>query len=58
MGYGWSKIVIENIIVRNGKLTYGVSCDKDLTGRLFTGRWLSAVDFKLERVGELPANEQ
>lgn len=54
MGYGWSKIVIEDIIVRDGKLTYGVSCDKDLTGRPFTGRWLSAVDFVLERVGDLP----
>ena len=54
MGYGWNRIVIEGIIVRDGKLTYGVSCDKDLTGRLFTGRWLSAVDFVLERVGDLP----
>lgn len=58
MGYGWSKIEINNIIVRDGKLTYGVSCDKDFTGRQFTGRWLSAVDFKLERTGDLPANEQ
>ena len=54
MGYGWSKIVIDGIFVRDGKLTYGVSCDKDLTGHQFTGRWLSAVDFKLERVGDLP----
>ena len=58
MGYGWNRIVIDGIIVRDGKVTYGVSCDKDLTGHQFTGRWLSAVDFKLERVGELPANEQ
>ncbi len=58
MGYGWNRIVIDDIVVRDGKLTYGVSCDKDFTGRQFTGRWLSAVDFKLERVGELPANEQ
>ena len=54
MGYGWSKIVIDGIIVHDGKLTYGVSCDKDFTGRQFTGRWLSAVDFKLERTGDLP----
>lgn len=54
MGYGWNRIVIEGIIVRDGKLTYGVSCDKDLTGHQFTGRWLSAVDFVLERVGDLP----
>ena len=53
MGYGWSKIVIDNIIVRDGKLTYGVSCDSDFTGKQFTGRWLSAVDFVLERTGEL-----
>lgn len=54
MGYGWSKIVIDNIVVRDGKLTYGVSCDSDLTGHPFKGRWLSAVDFVLERVGDLP----
>ena len=54
MGYGWSKIVIDGIIVRDGKVTYGVSCDKDLTGQPFTGRWLSAVDFVLERVVDLP----
>ncbi len=54
MGYGWNKIVIDNIIVRDGKLTYGVSCDEDFTGRPFTGHWLSAVDFVLERTGELP----
>ena len=54
MGYGWNRIVIDGIIIRDGKLTYGVSCDKDFTGRPFTGRWLSAVDFVLERVGDLP----
>lgn len=54
MGYGWNRIVIDGIIVRDGKVTYGVSCDKDLTGHQFTGRWLSAVDFKLERTGDLP----
>lgn len=58
MGYGWNKIEINNIIVRDGKITYGVSCDPDLTHHPFKGRWLSAVDFKLERVGDLPANEQ
>lgn len=55
MGYGWSKIVIDNIEVRNGTLTYGVSCDSDFTGKQFTGRWLSAVGFVLERVGDLPS---
>ena len=55
MGYGWSKIVIEDIIVRDGTLTYGVSCDEDFTGKHFTGRWLSAVDFVLERTGDLPS---
>jgi len=53
MGYGWSKVVIDGIEVRNGTLTYGVSCDPDFTGHPFKGRWLSAVDFVLERVGEL-----
>ena len=54
MGYGWSKIVIDYIEVRNGTLTYGVSSDSDFTGKQFTGRWLSAVDFVLERTGDLP----
>ena len=54
MGYGWSLIVIDNIVVRDGKLTYGVSTDPDVTGQTFKQRWLSAVDFVLERVGELP----
>ena len=54
MGYGWSKIVIDGIEVRNGTLTYGVSSDSDFTGKQFTGRWLSAVDFVLERTGDLP----
>ena len=58
MGYGWNKVVIDGIEVRDGKLTYGVSCDPDFTGKQFMGRWLSAVDFVLERVGDLPANEQ
>lgn len=58
MGYGWNKVVIDGIEVRDGKLTYGVSCDPDFTGHPFKGGWLSAVDFVLERVGDLPANEQ
>lgn len=58
MGYGWNKVVIDGIEVRDGKLTYGVSCDPDFTGHPFKGCWLSAVDFVLERVGDLPANEQ
>ena len=58
MGYGWNKVVIDGIKVRDGKLTYGVSCDPDFTGHPFKGGWLSAVDFVLERVGDLPASQQ
>lgn len=54
MGYGWSRIVIDNIVVRDGNLTYGVTCDPNLTGKTLKRRWLSAVDFVLERVGDLP----
>ena len=54
MGYGWNKVVIDNIIVRDGKLTYGVTCDPEITGKRLKQRWLSAVDFVLERVGDLP----
>jgi hypothetical protein len=59
MGYGWNKIVIDNIVVRkNETVTYGVSCDEDFTGKHFTGRWLSAVDFVLERVDNLPDDKK
>lgn len=54
LGYGWNKIVINNIIVRDGRLTYGVSSDPDFTGKPFLKKWLSAVDFVLERTGDLP----
>ena len=54
MGYGWNKIIIEGIEVTDGKLIYGVSCDKDFTGQPFLKQWLSAVDFVLERTGDLP----
>ena len=54
MGYGWNKIIIEGIEVTDGKLIYGVSCDKDFTGQPFLKQWLSAVDFVLARTGDLP----
>ena len=54
MGYGWNRVVIDNIVVRDGSLTYGVTCDPEMTGTRLKQRWLSAVDFELERVGDLP----
>ncbi len=54
MGYGWNRVVIDNIVVRDGSLTYGVTCDPEMTGKRLKQRWLSAVDFELERVGDLP----
>jgi hypothetical protein len=47
-------VVIDYIEVRDGNLTYGVSCDSDFTGKPFKRQWLSAVDFVLERIGDLP----
>ena len=54
MGYGRNRVVIDNIVVRDGSLTYGVTCDPEMTGKRLKQRWLSAVDFELERVGDLP----
>ena len=54
VGYGWNRVGIEGIIVRNGTLSYGVSCDPAFTEKDFRMKWLSACDFKLEWMGELP----
>ncbi len=54
VGYGWNRVGIEGIVVRDGTLSYGVSCDPAFTGKQFCMKWLSACDFTLEWMGELP----
>lgn len=47
-GYGWSRVVVENIQTRDSVLHYGVS-NRSADGE-WTGRWFSAAEFQLERV--------
>ncbi len=50
-GYGWSFVKIENIQINEGDIVrYGISSDKKFTGHKAHVEWLSATDFKLEKV--------
>ena len=49
-GYGWSWIVIENIEVTNHFLSVGITADAELSGKNFSGTWMSADDWKLELI--------
>ena len=52
-GFGWNRIYIDDIIVRDGTLTYGVSTRPEITNsHQFGSRWFSACDFIIERSGE------
>ena len=52
-GYGWNRIYIDDIIVRDGTLTYGVSTRPEITNTHHYGSyWFSACDFIVERVGD------
>lgn len=52
-GYGWNRIYIDDIIVRDGTLTYGVSTRPEITNTYHNGSyWFSACDFIVERVGD------
>lgn len=52
-GFGWNRIFIDNIIVRDGTLTYGVSTRPEMTNsHEFGSRWFSACDFIVERIGD------
>ncbi|MBQ9669283.1 MAG: hypothetical protein IJV45_11175 [Prevotella sp.] len=53
VGYGWNETVVSDIVVMDGRLSYGVSCDPEFTGQTFRKNWFSAVDFRLERIGDL-----
>ena len=52
-GFGWNRIYINDIIVRDGTLTYGVSTRPEITNsHQFGSRWFSACDFIIERIGD------
>lgn len=46
-GYGWSRITIDGIVVKKGKVKYGLTSVPDITGDQFAGTWFSACDFRL-----------
>ena len=56
-GYGWNRIYLDDIAVpdgiTNGKLTYGVTLDRDIVQKYGQGSdWFSACDFIVERIGD------
>lgn len=53
-GWGWNTLVIENIAVHKGRLTYGMSNIPGFTGHQMQSQWCSACDFVLERTGDIP----
>lgn len=53
-GYGWSSLQIDSIVVTTDSIAYGVSTDNAFTGQPCRAQWLSATDFKLTRIGNLP----
>ena len=53
LGYGWNRIYIDDIIVRDGILTYGISTRPEFaTNDGDMSAWFSACDFIVERVGD------
>ena len=47
LGNGWNSYTIDDIVVTDGVLTLGFTNDMYLTGKMFTGTWMSADDFQL-----------
>ncbi|MBQ8593388.1 MAG: PspC domain-containing protein [Bacteroidaceae bacterium] len=48
-GFGWSRVVIDNIAVTDSILRYGVS-NRCMSNTIWNGTYICATDFKLERV--------
>ena len=46
-GWGWAIRTIDDIVVDNHVMTFGITCDSTLTGKPFTGTWYSADEFRL-----------
>lgn len=49
-GYGWGRIAIDSIVVKDGKIRYGLTTVPEITGDQFAGTWFSAGDFKLSKL--------
>lgn len=49
-GYGWGRIAIDSIVVKGGKIRYGLTTVPEITGDQFAGTWFSASDFKLSKL--------
>lgn len=55
-GYGWSRISIDSIVTRTGRVSYGLTTDATITEDQFGGTWFSATDFNLKKQqGKVPA---
>lgn len=53
-GFGWNRVVIGDVVVKDDMVRYGVTTLPEFTGKPFRGTWFSACDFELERMGDLP----
>ncbi len=49
-GFGWTRLVIDNIIVKDGVVKFGVSTLPEFTGKTLRATWFSACDFELTKV--------
>ena len=61
LGKGWSKITIDSVLVNSSvrrvdycKVSYGVTTFMNKMPDRCRATWLSATDFKLTRIGDLP----
>lgn len=52
-GFGWTRLVIDNIIVKDGVIKFGVSTLPEFTGKTLRATWFSACDFELTKVSSL-----
>lgn len=52
-GFGWNRIYIDDIVVKDGTLTYGVSTRPEITNsHQFESSWFSVCDFIVERIDD------
>ena len=51
-GFGWNKIILDNIVVTDHEMTIGVTTNQEVSGVAFEGKWFSADEFRLFYVSE------
>lgn len=51
-GFGWTRLTIDDIIVRDGTLKFGVSTLPEFTGKPLQATWFSACDFEFRRTSD------